>query len=65
MLPLDQATVERFAILRGQRSRPVRRQVGDMDPLIAATALRHDLARVTRNLRDVRLVPGRRFYDEG
>jgi len=57
--------MERFAIVRGQLSRPQRQQIGDMDLLIAATALHHDLTLLTRNTRDFRLVPGlKRFGDK-
>ncbi len=58
LLPLTVPIMERFAIVRGQLARPVRQQVGDMDLLIAATALTHGLTLVTRNLRDFALIPG-------
>jgi tRNA(fMet)-specific endonuclease VapC len=64
LLPLTVEVMERFAILRGQLSRQVRQQVGDMDPLIAATALSHDLTLLTRNLRVFRLVPDLILYGE-
>ena len=57
VLPLTIDIMELFAIVRGQLSRPIRQQIGDMDMLIAATALHHDLALLTRNTRDFRLVP--------
>lgn len=56
--------MERFAIVRGQPSRPIRQQMGDMDLLIAATALHHDLTLLTRNMRDFRLVPNPTLFDE-
>lgn len=56
-LPLTEAIMERFAIVRGQLTRNQRQQVGDMDLLIAATALEYDLTLVTFNVRDYRLVP--------
>ena len=62
LLPLTTAIMERFAIVRGQLPRPVRQQVGDMDLLIAATALTHELTLVTRNLRDFTLIPGLTLY---
>lgn len=48
---------ERFAIIRGRLSPEVRRHVGDLDLLIAATALEYDLVLVTRNLKHFRYVP--------
>lgn len=54
--------MERFAIVRGQR--PQRQQIGDIDLLIAATALHHDLTLLTRNVRDFRLVPGLKRYGD-
>ena len=65
LLPLDAPSMERFAVLRGALPRPVRQQLGDMDLLIAATALHHELTLVTRNLRDFRLVPGLLIYEPG
>jgi tRNA(fMet)-specific endonuclease VapC len=62
ILPLTSATMERFAILRGSLTRPVRQQVGDMDLLIAATALEHNLILVTNNRRDFTLIPGLTLY---
>lgn len=44
--------------------RGVRQQIGDMDLLIAATALRYDLTLGTRNLRDFRLIPGLTSYEQ-
>lgn len=64
LLPLTIDVMERFAIVRGQLSRSVRQQVGDMDLLIAATALHHDLVLLTRNLRDFRLVPDLRLFGD-
>ncbi|HET9016510.1 MAG TPA: type II toxin-antitoxin system VapC family toxin [Thermomicrobiaceae bacterium] len=63
LLPLSMTVVERFGILRGALPRQHRNQIGDLDPLIAATALSHDLTLVTRNLRDYRLVPGLALYE--
>ncbi len=65
LLPLTTTIMERFAIVRGQLPRAVRQQVGDMDLLIAATALTHDLTLVTRNLRDFALIPGLSLYRPG
>lgn len=63
LLPLSAQIVERFGILRGALPRNDRRQVGDFDLLIAATAITHELTLVTRNLRDFRLIPGVDLYE--
>jgi predicted nucleic acid-binding protein len=65
LLSLTTSIIERFAIVRGSLPRPVRQQVGDMDLLIAATALEHSLVLVTNNLRDFRLVPDLVLYEPG
>ena len=60
VLPVTEAEVRRFALLRGE----LRRSgftIGDMDLLIAATALEHDLVLATRNVRDFSRVPGLRM----
>ena len=62
LVPLSKAVIERFAILRGQLPRIVRQQVGDMDLLIAATAIEHDLTLLTLNRRDFQLLPGLSLY---
>jgi len=62
VLPLTTAIMERFGIVRGSLPRHVRQQVGDMDLLIAATALHHGLTLVTRNVKDFGLVPGVVLY---
>lgn len=64
ILPLTPAIMERFAVVRGGRPRRLRRRIGDMDHLIAATAPTHDLALLTRNLRDFRHVPDLKLYEE-
>ena len=64
LLPLTIDIMERFAMVRGELTRPVRQQIGDMDLLIAATALHHGLVLLTRNTRDFRLVPDLRRFDE-
>jgi len=63
LLPLTKEVLECFAVVRGHLPRPARQQVGDMDLLIAATALTHDLTLLTRNERDFKLVPGLKLYD--
>ncbi len=62
MVPLTHASMERFAVVRGQLTRNQRQQVGDMDLLIAATAIEHDLILVTFNRRDYGLVPSLTLY---
>lgn len=58
LMTLTRPVMERFGIVRGQLSRNQRQQIGDMDLLIAATALEHGLILVTFNRRDYELVPG-------
>lgn len=62
VLPLSYPIMERFAIARGQVSRSRRKQIGDLDFLIASTALVHDMTVVTRNIRDFRPIPGVKLY---
>jgi tRNA(fMet)-specific endonuclease VapC len=62
LLPLTEAIVERFAIIRGGLSRPLRQQIGGLDLLIGATAVTQNLILLTRNLRDFQHVPGLKLY---
>lgn len=62
LLPLTGAIMEHFGLVRGGLSRQQRHQIGDMDLLIAVTALAHDLTLLTRNLRDFQLVPDLKLY---
>ena len=62
LLPLNRTIVERFGILRGDLQRRGQR-IGDLDLLIAATALHHDLTLVTRNLRHFSRIPDLRLYE--
>ena len=62
LLPVGFAVLRRFAILRGSLSRAARQQAGDLDLVIAATALEYNLTLVTRNVRDFQLVPGLILY---
>lgn len=62
LLPVTEEILERFAMIRGGLTHQLRRQVGDFDLIIAATALTHDLTLVTRNLRDFQHVPELRLY---
>lgn len=62
VLPLTPAIMEQFALIRGRLSKKLRQQIGDMDLLIAATALRHDLTLLTRNLKDFQHIPDLKLY---
>jgi tRNA(fMet)-specific endonuclease VapC len=62
ILPLTPAIMERFAMVRGRLARQLRRQIGDMDLLIAATALHHSLTLLTRNLKDFQRIPDVAVY---
>ena len=62
ILPLSQAVIERFAIVRGALPRQIRQQIGDIDILIAATALEHELTLLTRNLSDFQHIPDLNLY---
>jgi predicted nucleic acid-binding protein len=54
--------MERFARIRGSLPRPIRQQVGDLDILIAATCLEHDLTLLTRNRKDFHQIPDLSLY---
>ena len=61
LLRLDDAVMERFAYLRAELRR--RGQlIPDLDLLIAATALHHDLTLLTRNVRHFNRIPELRLY---
>lgn len=62
LLPLTPPIAERFAVIPGGLPRDLRRQIGDMDLLIAATGLTHDLILVTRNLHDFQHIPDLRLH---
>lgn len=62
LLPLTPAIMERFALVRGRLTRKLRQQIGDMDLLIAATALHHGLSLLTRNLKDFQHIPDLEIY---
>jgi tRNA(fMet)-specific endonuclease VapC len=57
VLPIDEQTAKRFGQERG-RLRKMRRLVGDLDLLIAASALRHNLTLLTNNRRHFERVHG-------
>lgn len=61
VVPLTEPSMHRFAELRGQLRRDGN-LIGDMDLLIASTALAHDLTLVTRNRRHFERVPGLQLY---
>jgi tRNA(fMet)-specific endonuclease VapC len=61
LLPVTEDIAARFAEVRAF----LRRQgqpIGDLDVLIAATALDHDLTLVTRNLRHFERIPNLKLY---
>ena len=61
LLPLDDAIMERFARTRAELRR--RGQlIPDLDLLIAATAVNHDLTLLTRNVRHFNRIPELRLY---
>ncbi len=62
ILPLTQPIMERFAQIRGGLPRMVRQQIGDLDILIAATCLEHNLTLLTRNLKDFQQIPNLKLY---
>ena len=63
VLPLDQPIMRRFPLLRDSLRR-VGRPIGDLDLLIAATALQHSLALVTRNLGHFQRISGLQLYEQ-
>jgi predicted nucleic acid-binding protein len=62
ILPLTQPIMERFAQIRGSRPKQTRQQIGDLDILIAATCLAHNLTLLTRNLKDFQHIPDLTLY---
>ncbi|MBK7977434.1 MAG: type II toxin-antitoxin system VapC family toxin [Deltaproteobacteria bacterium] len=56
VLPVDVAVASRYGAIRSDLAR-VGRTVADLDLLIAATALTHGLAVVTRNVRHFGRIP--------
>jgi tRNA(fMet)-specific endonuclease VapC len=62
ILPLTQPIMERFAQIRGSLPRSIRLQIGDLDMLIAATCLAHNLTLLTRNLKDFQQIPNLKLY---
>jgi tRNA(fMet)-specific endonuclease VapC len=62
ILPLTQPIMERFAKIRGTLPRQIRQQIGDLDILIAATCLVHNLTLLTRNRKDFQKIPNLKLY---
>jgi tRNA(fMet)-specific endonuclease VapC len=62
ILPLTQPVMERFAQIRGSLPRSIRQQIGDLDILIAATCLEHNLTLLTRNLKGFQKIPTLKLY---
>ena len=62
ILQLTQPIMERFALIRGSLPRQIRQQIGDLDILIAATCLEHNLTLLTRNLKDFHQIPNLKLY---
>jgi predicted nucleic acid-binding protein len=54
--------MERFGQVRGALPRQIRQQIGDLDILIAATCLEHNLTLLTRNLKDFQKIPSIKLY---
>jgi tRNA(fMet)-specific endonuclease VapC len=63
VLPLTRSTLQQFARIRG-RLRQQGTPIGELDILVAATALQHGLTIVTRNRRHFDRIPGLDFYEE-
>jgi predicted nucleic acid-binding protein len=62
LVPLSDPIMERFAFTRADL-RGAGRLIPDLDLLIAASAIHHDLTLVTRNRRHFARVPGLRLYE--
>ena len=61
LVPLDDSIMEIFARARSDLRR-YGNLIPDLDLLIAASALRHDLTLLTRNVRHFGRIPGLRLY---
>ncbi len=61
LLNLDDHTMKQFAALRANLRREGR-LIPDLDLLLAATALRHDLTVLTFNIRHLNRVPGIKLW---
>jgi tRNA(fMet)-specific endonuclease VapC len=63
VIGLDEESVRRFARIRGEL-RKAGRAIGDFDILIAASAIRHDLVLVTRNIRHYERIAELTIYQD-
>lgn len=63
ILSLNEDIMRRFAHIRGDLRR-LGQRIGDMDVLIAATAIEHELTLVTRNLAHFTRIPHLRIYTD-
>lgn len=61
VLPLTRQTMQRFAQVRGEL-RQKGQLIGDLDILIAATALSHNLTLITNNRAHFERIPGLLLY---
>ncbi len=58
IIDVSRPVADRFAVVRGSLPRQIRNQLGDLDLLIAATALEQGRILVTGNIRDFRHISG-------
>ena len=63
VLPLNTSIMQQFARLRGELRRKGN-LIGDLDILIAATAIQHHLTLVTRNTKDYNRIPHLKLYQQ-
>lgn len=63
VVSLDRESMQIYARIRGDLRRRGR-SLSDSDLLIAATAIQHDVALITRNLRHFERIDGLRIYRE-
>jgi tRNA(fMet)-specific endonuclease VapC len=61
VLPLNRAIMRAFAQIRGEL-RSQGQHIGDLDTLIAATSLHHDLTLITHNTHHFSRVPSLKLY---
>jgi predicted nucleic acid-binding protein len=61
LVPLSDPVMERFAGIRAEL-RGSRRLISDLDTLIAATAIHHDLTLITRNVRHFERIASLRIF---